>query len=117
MRIRSSGRAIHLGIIERGERDNHSNSKRFLTRNEMVGKHAPSALRVADAHGAGKPIDGNGKLHAILENFVSQSFGQFDAPRAAVMALCTVGNIGPAFQKDAALPVWLQSRITQSVVR
>ena len=78
---------VHLGIIERREGRNHGNSKCLLPRDEIIREHTPGALRVADPHGAGKPIDRYGKLHAIFENFVSQRSRQFDASGAAKMVL------------------------------
>src|SRR5260370_7644135 len=105
--------AIHLFIIERREGCNHGNSKRLLPGDEIAGEHAPGALRVANPNGAGKAIDRDGKLHALLENFVSQRFRQFDASRAAVMASRAIGNVGPAFQENAAMPILLESRMPQ----
>ena len=74
-------------------------------------------MRVADPHGAGKPIDRYGKLHAIFENFVSQRYRQFDASGAAKVASSAVGDVGPTFQEYAAMPVLLQSRMTEDLVR
>ncbi len=105
-----------LHIIERRESRNHGNSKRLLPGDEIVREHAPGALRVAYAHGAGKSIDGYGKLHVIFEDFVRQRFRQLDASRAAVMASRAVRDVGPAFQEDATMPALLQSRMTQHLV-
>src|SRR6266478_5579718 len=114
--VRSANRrgAIHLRIIERRD---HGNSKRLLARDEIAREHAPGALCIANPHGAGEPIDRYRKLHAIFENFVSQRFRQLDASRAAVMPLSVVGDVGPAFQEDAAMPALLESRMTKHLVR
>ena len=116
LRNADGGGAVQLHIIERREGRNHGNSKSLLPGDEIVREHPPGALRVADAYGAGKPIDGYGKLHAIFENFVSQRSRQLDASGAAVMASRAVGDIGPAFQEDTAMPALLQSRMTQHLV-
>src|SRR5216684_2826530 len=58
--------AIHLLIIERREGGNHGNAKRFLPRDEVVRKHAPGALGIADADCACKLVDGYGKFHAVF---------------------------------------------------
>src|SRR6267143_1926862 len=59
-------------------------------------KYQASRVPLPDCNGAGKPVDCNGELHSIFENFVRQRFGNFDAPGSAVVAPYTIGNVGPA---------------------
>ncbi len=85
------GGAIHLHIIERREGCNYGNSKSLLPGDEIVGEHAPGALRVTDPHGARKAVDRCGKLQAIFENFVGEGLRNLDPAGAAVIALRSVG--------------------------
>src|SRR6266566_1204908 len=93
---------VHPRIIERSKGSNHGDAKRFLPTDEIARKDAPGALRVANAHHAGKPIDGRGQLGAILKNFASESLGEFDAARTAVVAARAVRYVSPTFEKHAA---------------
>src|SRR6266852_2861596 len=87
---------IHAFIIERGEGRNHG---------------------IANAHGAGKFIDGNGKFDAIIEHFAGKGFRNLDAARAAVMTTSSIGNIGPALEEDVTMPDLLRGRMPQHFLR
>src|SRR4029077_6716053 len=92
--------AIHLFIIERSERDDHGNAKCFLAADTIAGKHAPGALGVANADAACKFIDGDGKLDAVIEDFVGERFRQLDASRPSEMALRAVRDVSPTLEEN-----------------
>src|SRR6266550_1507312 len=102
---------VHPRIIERSKGSNHGDAKRFLPTDEIARKDAPGALRVANAHHAGKPIDGRGQLGAILKNFASESPGEFDAARTAVVTARAIRYVSPTFEKHAAARALRQIRI------
>src|SRR5258708_39097903 len=93
--------------------DQYANRIGFMARDEIASKPPPGGLRIANANSAGKPVDCYGKLHPIFENFVCQRFRDFDAAEPAVVPARAIGDVGRAFQEDAALPALAQDITTR----
>jgi len=95
-------RPVHLYIVERREGHHHCQPERFLARNQIIAQHAPRTLPIANPNGAGVAIDRNRKLRTARQNFFRQQLRNLYAPRAAEMSADAIGNVSPAFEKDAA---------------
>src|SRR5260370_1712633 len=91
-------------MVERRERCHHCQPERFLPRNQIIAQHAPRTLPIANPNSAGVAIDRNRKLRAARQNFFRQQLRNLYAARAAEISLDAIGNVSPAFEKNAAGP-------------
>jgi len=83
-----------------GEGADCGKTKCVLTRDEIVGENAPSALRVADAVGARKRVDGNRQLHALVDYLRHERLRQQDAAGTAEGGVAApVGRVNPILEK------------------
>src|SRR5690242_6243281 len=93
---------IHLRDIKRGKRRDYSYAKCLRAANQPARQHSPSALCVANSDRARELIDGRGQLHAMVQDFVGQSFRNLDAAGSSIMTAVAVGNVGPTLQKSSS---------------
>src|SRR5215469_9865061 len=103
VRIRRSS-PIETGIKEWRKCIDQCHAKSILPRNQISREHAPCTLGITNVPLAGKSIDGDAKLDALVHNPCGQGFRQQDAAGLTVRAVTvSIGYVRPVLKEDQTL--------------